>query len=321
MKLIRLLPILCGLAACTPAAPADPLPSWNAGPTKTAILDFVARVTTPGSPDFVPVAERIATFDNDGTLWQEKPIVEAVFLLTQLKGMAEADPSLMQRPAVQAALTRDKEYFHEHGPPALLELFALVYGDRTEEEFTSAARRFLAEAKHPTLDRKFTALTYQPMLELLAYLRANGFQTWISSGGTRDFMRVVTDSAYGIPPEQVIGSAMQLTWKEVDGKWTLWREPKLQTINDQGGKPVNISLALGRPPILAAGNEGGHGDIAMLTYSSQHPGATLQLLVDHDDAEREFAYQEPDSGSLKAAAANGWTVISMKHDWKTVFRP
>lgn len=309
------------LAACTAPAPVDPLPSWNEGPTKQGILDFVAKVTTPGSADFVPEAERIAAFDNDGTLWQERPTVEVVFLLTRLKAMAEADPRLMRDPAVKAALARDKEYFHEAGMPAILELFNLVYGGRSQDEFVAEARAFLAEARDPANGKKFTELTYQPMLELLAFLRAKGFQTWICSGGTREMIRLVSDTLYGIPPERVIGSAVQLTWKEQDGTWILWREPHLLTMNDKEGKPVNLNLALGRAPILAAGNEGGHGDIAMLTYSSQRPGPSLQLIVNHDDAARETAYQEPDSGSLKAAAAGKWTVISMKNDWRTVYRP
>jgi hypothetical protein len=323
MKLLSLLPLLCGLAACTPPAraPTDPLPSWNEGPTKQAILDFVARVTTPGSPDFVPEAERIAAFDNDGTLWQERPTVEVVFLLTRLKAMAEADPAVARDPAVKAALTKDLAYFHEAGPQAILELFGLVYGGVSQEAFIADARAFLAEAKDPATGRKLTALTYRPMRELLDYLRSNGFQTWICSGGTREMMRLVSDSLYGVPPEQVIGTALQLTWKEQDGKWVLWRVPKILTFNDQGAKPVNLSLALGRPPLMAVGNEGGHGDIAMLTYSRSRTGPSFQMLVDHDDAAREHRYAEPDSGSLKAAAANGWTVISMKNDWRTVYRP
>lgn len=309
------------LSACTPRASSDPLPSWNEGSTKAAILAFVERVTTPGSPDFVPESERIAAFDNDGTLWQERPTVEVAFLLTRLKGMAGADPGLARDPAVKAALARDLAYFHEAGPQAILELFGVVYGGVAQDSFIADARAFLATAKDPATGRKLTELTYEPMRELLAYLRSKSFQTWICSGGTREVMRLVSDSLYGIPPEQVIGTALQLTWREQDRKWMLWRDPKVLTFNDQAAKPVNLSLALGRAPLMAVGNEGGHGDIAMLTYSQSRPGPSFQMIVDHDDAAREHLYQEPDSGSLKAAAANGWTVISMKNDWRTVYRP
>ena len=315
------LTLLLALGGCASPDPADPLPSWNEGSTKQAILAFVERVTIPGSPDFVPEAERIAVFDNDGTLWQERPTVEVAFLLTRLKAMAAADPALARDPAVKAALAKDLAYLHEAGPQAILELFGLVYGGVSQDAFIADANAFLASAKDPATGRKLTDLTYQPMRELLDYLRSKGFQTWICSGGTREMMRLISDSLYGIPPEQVIGTALELTWKEQHGKWILWREPKIATFNDQTAKPVNLSLALGRPPIMAVGNEGGHGDIAMLTYSQSRTGPSFQMVVDHDDAAREHLYQEPDSGSLKAAASHGWTVISMKNDWKTVYRP
>jgi phosphoserine phosphatase len=321
-------PILAALlalavSACVPRAKAglaaDVLPSWNEGQAKRAILGFIAAATSPGGADFIQPADRIATFDNDGTLWCEQPIVQVVFVQAQLKVKVARDPSLAARPAVKAALEGDLEYFKEAGEPAVMELLALTSAGSTQEQFDGEVRAFFQVAKHPKLGAPFTALGYRPMLELLAYLRANGFQTFLCSGGGADFMRSVSQSMYGIPPPQVIGSVLEKELVHRDGRAVLWRTPKIATINDKEGKPVNIDIHIGKRPVFAAGNVRSGGDIAMLEYSAGAPRRSLQILVDHDDAVREFAYQEKDGASLAAARKNGWTVVSMKRDWNVIF--
>ncbi|QYO64750.1 haloacid dehalogenase-like hydrolase [Leptolyngbya sp. 7M] len=247
----------------------DPLPSWNDGEVKQSIIEFVTRVTTENSPDFVPIADRIATFDNDGTLWAEQPVVQGMFVLEKLQAMAAADPSLTQRQPFQAALERDVEYFKQAGEAAIMELLTATHTNMTQEQFQQEVQQFFATAIHPTLNLPYTKVTYRPMVELLEYLRANQFQTWICSGGGIDFMRVVSESLYGIPPEQVIGSFVKEEFIEVDGKDVIWRLPEIARINDQAGKPIGIDLHIGKRPVFAAGNERTGGDIAMLTYSQQ----------------------------------------------------
>ena len=313
---------LCVLAVmATVAQAADPLPSWNDGRTKQSIVDFVSKVTKEASPDFVPVAERIATFDNDGTLWAEQPVIQGAFLMYQLNKMAQKDPSIRQRQPFKAAFEHDKEYLKEEGMPAILELFAATHAGMSQEEFDASVKEFFATVKHPTLKRPFQEVAYQPMRELLQYLRANGFKTYICSGGGIDFMRVIATELYGIPPEQVIGSSQKKELQQTEGRWALTRSGKIDSFNDKEVKPVNIDLHIGRKPLLAAGNERSSGDIGMLRYSQSRKGPSLQLLVNHDDASREFAYAEPDNASLNAAKQGGWTVISMKDDWKVVFPP
>lgn len=314
----RLMLLTLVLAAPAWAQP-DALPSWQEGATKQAIIDFVQRVTTEGSPDFVPVAERIAVFDNDGTLWQEKPVAEGMFALERLREKAAADPSLRQRQPYKAALEGDKAYFSRAGERAIAQILALTHAGMSEARFAAEAAAFLRDSRHPTLNAPYPALAYQPMLELLDYLRANGFQTWIASGGSQSFVRVLAGPTYGIPPEQVIGTRPELQPAERDGELALQREPKLATLNDKREKPVNIHIQAGQPPLFAAGNVRSGGDIAMLRYSDQRPGASFQLLINHDDAQRESAYQEPDNASLRAAAERGWHVVSMRRDWRQVF--
>lgn len=311
---------LSGLISPTPVhAIDDPLPSWNDGRVKQSITEFVARVTTANSPDFVPVADRIATFDNDGTLWAEKPVVQGMFVLARLKQMAAADPSLKQKQPFKAVLEGDVAYFKQAGEKAVMELLTATHANMTQAQFEQEVRQFFQTGVHPTLKLPYTQVTYKPMVELLEYLRANGFQTWICSGGGIDFMRVVSQPLYGIPPQQVIGSSGKQEFIQKDGKFVIWRLPEISRINDQAGKPVGINLHIGKRPVFAAGNERSGGDIAMLTYSQGRPGASFQLLINHDDAQREFAYQEPDNASLNAAQANGWQVVSIKNDWKQVF--
>lgn len=307
------------LAALAQASTADPLPSWNEGPVKQALVGFVTRVTTEGSPDFVPEPERIAVFDNDGTLWQEKPAVEGAFLVKRVREMAAKDPSLRRRQPFKAVLEGDVDTLMDGGEKTLMELVAATHADMTQEEFQAEVRQFLKTARHPKLGVPYTQLAYQPMLELLRYLRDHGFQTWISSGGGIDFMRVFSESLYGIPPQQVIGSSLEEKFETRDGQAVLWREPRVDHINDKAGKPVGNDLHVGRSPVFVVGNVRSGGDIAMLKASRLRHGPSFQLLINHDDARREFAYQEKDGASLRAAREGGWTVVSMRDDWKTVF--
>jgi phosphoglycolate phosphatase-like HAD superfamily hydrolase len=297
----------------------DPLPSWNEGAAKRAILTFVARVTTPSSPDFVAPGDRIATFDNDGTLWQEKPLAELAFTLAKLRKMASSDSSLRQVEPYRAALESDTAYLKDAGDRAVLDLLTKTHSGMTEEQFALEVRSFLAAARHPSLGRPYTELVYQPMLELLRYLRANGFTTWICSGGTTAFMRVFSSDVYGIPAQQVIGSDLKREPRTVHDRMVIWRLPGIETIDDKDGKPLNIDRQIGQRPLLAAGNVRSGGDVAHLEFSHSRMGPSLQLLVDHDDADREFAYQEPNGESLAAAVRFGFTIVSMKRDWKIIF--
>ncbi|MFP2930893.1 HAD family hydrolase [Pyxidicoccus sp. 3LG] len=317
-RLLRLL--VLGLCLCPAVAlAADPLPSWNDGPVKRDLIAFVERVTREGSPDFIPPEERIAVFDNDGTLWQEQPVVQGAFVLERLKALAKKDPSLRQRQPYKAALAGDLAYFKDAGEAKVMELFAATHAGMPDAEFQREVSAFFEHARHPKLGVPYTQLAYQPMLELLQYLRAQGFQTWISSGGGIDFMRAVSEQMYGIPPEQVIGSSLEKKFVERGDERVLMREPKADHINDKEGKPVGIDLHVGLRPVFAAGNVRSGGDISMLEYSQGGARPSFQLLINHDDAEREFAYEEKDGASLKAARRSGWHVVSMRQDWRTVF--
>jgi hypothetical protein len=295
------------------------LPSWNEGEVKTAILRFVTGVTTKGGPDFVLPEQRIATFDNDGTLWSEQPVVQGMFVMHKLGLMAKADPSLRTRQPYKAAFEHDKEYLHTEGMPAILELFATTHAGMTQSEFEADVESFFAEAKHPTLGVPLGQTIYQPMIELLDYLRANDFKTYICSGGGIDFMRLVSARLYGIPPEQVIGSSMKKHLKQVEGRWVLSRNPEVGSFNDKETKPVNIDLHTGSRPLIAVGNVRSGGDIGMLRYSQGRQGPSLQLIVNHDDEKREFAYAEEDGASLTAAKSNRWHVVSVQKDWRSIF--
>jgi hypothetical protein len=298
---------------------SDPLPSWKDGKLKTEIVRFVARVTTKGSMDFVPAEQRLATFDQDGTLWSEQPVVQGMFLMYKLELMAAKDPSIRTRQPFKAAFEHDSKYLHDAGMPAILELFAATHAGMRQETFEMEVEEFFAKSKYPKLDVPIGQVVYQPMIELLDFLRANNFKTYICSGGGIDFMRVLSDRLYGIPPEQVIGSSMKKELQLVDGKWVLLRTGELDSFNDKEVKPVNIDIHLGTRPLLAMGNVRSSGDIGMLRYSQGRKGPSLQLLVNHDDEKREFAYAEDDNASLSAAKANGWLVVSIKNDWKQVF--
>jgi hypothetical protein len=301
----------------------EALPSWRDGAIKQRILDFVAAVTTPGSAQFVPPAERIATFDNDGTLWVEQPLyVEGFFVFDRARQMAAQDPALAERDPYKAILANDREAMAQFGEQEIGELMAATHTGMTPEEFERIAAAWFATARHPRFGRLFMELTYQPQLELLAYLRANDFKTFIVSGGGVDFMRALPASVYGIPREQIVGSSAKTRFELRDGRAELIKLPELGSNDDKEGKPININLHIGRRPLLAFGNS--DGDLQMLQYTAAGDGARLMLLVHHDDAEREYAYDRDShvgrlDQALDAARARGWLVVSMRDDWRTIF--
>jgi len=306
------------------ALAADPLPSWKEGPAKKAIVEFVAKVTKAGAPEFVPVDERIATFDNDGTLWSEQPMYfQLFFALDRVKALAPQHPEWKTKEPFASLLKGDVKGALAGGDHAILEIVMATHAGMTTEEFETIVKQWAATAKHPRFHRPFTECVYQPMLELLAYLRANGFKTFIVSGGGIEFMRPWTEKIYGIPPEQVVGSSIETKYEMRHGKPVLVRLPKIDFIDDKAGKPVGINSHIGRRPIAAFGNS--DGDRQMLEWTQAGGGARLMMLVHHDDGQREWAYG-PDSkigtfsdALMAEAGKNGWTVISMKDDWETVF--
>ena len=301
----------------------DPLPSWNNTAPKQAIVTFVEKVTRAGSPDFVPVAERTATFDNDGTLWSEKPLpVQLFFMLDRVKALAPLHPEWQTEEPFASILKGDLTATLAGGDRALLEIVAATHAGMTNEEFEKIVKDWIATAKHPRFKQPFTACVYQPMIELLAYLRANGFKTYIVSGGGIEFMREWAERVYGIPPEQVVGSSIKTTFELRDGKPVLVRLPELNFNDDKGGKPVGILQHIGRWPVMAFGNS--DGDLQMLQYTCGGSGARFCLYVHHTDAVREYAYDRKDGLAkldlgLDEAAAEHWTVVSMKDDWKRIF--
>jgi phosphoserine phosphatase len=315
----------CSEYAVPPAetADSDALPSWNEGASRSAILDFVNRVTDADGPEFVPQPERIAVFDNDGTLWAEQPAYfQLLFAIDRVKAMATDHPEWATTQPFQAVLENDMAALAASGEHGLLELVLATHAGITTDEFEQIVTAWLAEARHPTSGRPFTEMVYQPMLELLDHLRANGFKTFIVSGGGIEFMRPWTEGVYGIPPEQVVGSSIKTVFEMTDEGLVLRRLPEINFIDDKAGKPVGINSHIGRRPIAAFGNS--DGDLQMLQYTAAGDGARLMLYVHHDDAEREWAYDRQshigrlDKG-LDEAAANGWTVVSMKNDWNRIF--
>jgi hypothetical protein len=301
---------------------ADPLPSWNEGSAKKAIVDFVASATKKGSPDFVPAAERIAVFDNDGTLWAEKPMpFQAFFTLDRVKALAPQHPEWQTQEPFASLLKGDPKAALAGGERAVGQLLMATHAGMTTDEFEKIVVDWIATAKHPKTGRLFTEMVYQPMLELLAFLRANGFRTYIVSGGGIEFMRPWTERVYGIPPEQVIGSSVKLKFEMRDGKPVLVRLPEVNFVDDGPGKPVGIQMQIGRRPIAAFGNS--DGDLQMLQWTAAGPGPRLCLYVHHTDAEREWAYDRAPVGGfekgLDEAKARGWTMVDMKADWKRVF--
>lgn len=303
---------------------ADPLPSWNDGPAKQSIINFVTKVTKAGSPDFVPAPERIATFDNDGTLWSEQPMYfQLLFAVDRVKALAPQHPEWQTQEPFASLLKGDMKGVMAGGEKALLELVMATHAGMTTEEFDKTVKDWLATARHPKTGKRYTEMVYQPMLEVLTYLRANGFKTFIVSGGGIEFMRPWTEKVYGVPPEQVVGSSIKTQWETRSGKPALVRLPEINFIDDKTGKPVGINSHIGRRPIAAFGNS--DGDRQMLEWTQAGDGARLMVLVHHDDAKREWAYGPESkigtfSDALMAEAnQQGWTVVSMKNDWKKIY--
>ena len=323
--------VLLALAGCAapgpvaepPEANLDPLPSWNDGAAKTAIVDFVARVTDPAGPDFVPEPERIATFDNDGCLWSEQPAYfQLLFIVDRVKALAPDHPEWTSTQPFQAVLEGDLKTLAASGERGLMELAMATHAGMTTAEFETIVTDWIATARHPTTGRPYTGMVFQPMLELLDYLRANGFKTFIVSGGGIEFMRPWTEAVYGIPPEQVVGSSIKTSYEVRDGVPVLVRKPEIEFIDDKAGKPVGINSHIGRRPIAAFGNS--DGDFQMLEWTTAGDGARLGVLIHHTDADREWAYDRDshvgrlDRG-LDEAADRGWVVVDMKQDWSTIY--
>jgi phosphoserine phosphatase len=307
------------------AVRAEVLPSWNDGPAKQAITTFVTDVTNVSGPDFVPPAQRIAVFDNDGALWVEQPMyTQLAFVLDRVKVLAPDHPEWKDQQPFKAALEGDMKALGEAGNEGLMQLLMATHAGMTSDEFEMIAADWIGAARHPRFERPYTELVYQPMLELLEYLRANHFKTFIVSGGGVDFLRPWTQRVYGIPPEQVVGSQIEQRFELRDGKPVLVREPKIAFIDDKGGKPVGIQRHIGRRPILAFGNS--DGDLQMLQWTTGGPGRRLGLLLHHTDGEREYAYdRESHFGkldqALDLAPGSGWVVVSMKDAWSQIFPP
>jgi hypothetical protein len=301
----------------------DPLPSWNDTPSKKSITTFVERVSKQGSPDFVPEAERIATFDNDGTLWAEQPMYfQLLFALYRVKLLAPQHPEWASTEPFASLLRGDLKGALAGGEPALMKIVVETHSGMDSVEFNQIVLDWIAVAKHPVTGRLFTEMVYQPMLELTAYLRANAFKTFIVSGGGIDFMRPWADKVYGIPPEQIVGSSGTTRFELRDTKPILMRLPQIDFINDGPGKPVGINAHIGRRPIAAFGNS--DGDLQMLEWAKGGSGVRFALIVHHTDAEREWAYDRVSSvgkldKALDVAQAEGWTIVDMKNDWKTIF--
>ena len=305
------------------AQDAGPLPSWNDTGPKAAILEFVDSVTRQGSADFVPEAERIAVFDNDGTLWVEQPMyTQLLFALDRLKQEAPSHPEWATTQPFKAALEGDMKALADSGQKGLLEIIMATHAGMTVAEFEDIVTKWLSEARDQRFERPYTELVYQPMLELLAYLRANGFRTFIVSGGGIEFMRPWTEEIYGVPAEQVVGSSIKTKFEMRDGAPVLFRLPEMNFVDDGPGKPVGINEHIGIRPIAAFGNS--DGDLEMLQWATMGPGSRFGLIVHHTDAEREYAYDRKSEvgrldKALDAAAINKWTVVDMKADWKTIF--
>lgn len=321
MKRFLPLPAIGLLVAAAYAA--EPLPSWNDTASKRAIVDFVEQVTSTASPKFVPVGERIAVFDNDGTLWCEQPIyVQAIFTFDRVRQLAAQHPEWSQKQPFAAVLKKDIKAVLDGGDRALLELIMATHADLSTDEFERIVSDWIATARHPTTGRLYTDMVFQPMLELLAFLRASGFKTFIVSGGGVEFMRPWAERVYGIPPEQILGSSIKTKYEVRDGRPTIIRLPEVDFVDDKDGKPVAIQRQIGRRPLMAFGNS--DGDLQMLQWTASGTGPRLCLLVHHTDAEREYQYDRQSpvgrlDKALDAAVQQGWPIVDMRRDWKRVF--
>jgi phosphoglycolate phosphatase-like HAD superfamily hydrolase len=313
------------LSSLVAAQANDPLPSWNEGKTKQSIVAFVQKATTPGTPDFIPPNERIATFDNDGTLWAEKPMyTQAAFAFDRVKELAPQHPEWTTQEPYASLLKGDLKTALAGGQKAMLEIIMATHAGMTTTEFASIVKQWIATARHPQTGRLYTEMVYQPMLELLAYMRANGFKTFIVSGGGIEFMRPWTEAVYGIPPDQIVGSSIKIKFEMRPDGPALIRLPEIDFIDDKEGKPVGINAHIGMRPVAAFGNS--DGDLQMLQWATAGKGARFGLLVHHTDAEREWAYDRQSSTgqldkALDDAAKSGWTVVDMKNDWKVIYPP
>jgi len=317
MRSVLILPLLAAVVA------ADPLPSWNNTGSKRAVVDFIDTVTTARSPGYVSPAERIAVFDNDGTLWAEQPLYfQAIYIIDRIKELAGDHPEWRDEEPFASVLKGDTKKALEGGEHALIEMAMATHAGLTDEEFADSVRAWLESARHPKTGRPYHEMVYQPMLELLAYLRANGFKTFIVSGGGIDFMRVFTEEVYGIPPEQVIGSSIKAKYELRDGKPVIVKIPEMNFIDDKADKPVGIHQHIGRRPLAAFGNS--DGDFQMIEWTTAGEGARFGLIVHHDDAGREWAYDREShigrlNRGLDEGPKRGWTIVSMKDDWSRVF--
>jgi phosphoserine phosphatase len=312
------------LALCLVTSPGDdPLPSWNDGPAKQAITAFVERVTGEASPERVPASERIAVFDNDGTLWSEQPLYfQFLFVVDRVKALAPRHPEWKEQEPFKSLLAGDVKGALAGGEHAVVELMAATHAGMTTEEFEKIVLDWIGSAQHPRFKRLYTECVFQPMLELLAYLRANGFKTFIVSGGGVEFMRPWAERVYGIPPEQVVGSRGKLKLEVRDGKPVLVKLPEVDLVDDKAGKPVGIQQQIGRRPLMAFGNS--DGDLEMLQWTAAGPGPRFALIVHHTDGEREWAYDRPSSigqldRALDEARAKGWTLVDMQKEWKRIY--
>jgi len=313
------------IAATSKALADDPLPSWNNTAPKKAIVAFVEKVTKEGSPDFVPPGERIAAFDNDGTLWAEQPIYfQVFFMMDRVKALLPQHPEWNREEPFASLLKGDMKAVSAMPEKEIVKLMAATHAGMTTDEFSQIVTHWITTARHPKTGRPFNEMIYQPMVELLGYLRANGFKTFVVSGGGVEFMRPWVEKAYGIPPEQVVGSSAKLSFELRDGKPVIVKLPELDFVNDKAGKPVGIQKFIGRRPIATFGNS--DGDQQMLEWAAAGSGARFALIVHHDDAEREWAYDRKSNvgkldKALDEANAKGWTIVSMKDDWATIFPP
>jgi hypothetical protein len=325
LAVMSVLPKMVSTAGAQPVAAGDPLPSWNDGAAKQSIVNFVTASTRDGSPDFVPLAQRIAVFDNDGTLWSEHPMyVQMTFALDRVKALAPMHPEWKDKQPFKAALEGDMKTLAGSGEHGMVELLLAAHAGMTSEEFSKIVTDWLATARHPRFKRPYTELVYQPMLEVLAFMRANGFKTFIVSGGGIEFMRPWSERVYGVPPEQVVGSSIKTKFEMRDGQPRLFRLPQVNFVDDGPGKPVGINEFIGRRPIAAFGNS--DGDLQILQWTTMSGGVRLGVIVHHTDAEREYAYDRDTSfgrldKALDAAVLNKWTVADMKKDWKVIFPP
>jgi len=313
---------LFGLGVLCPSR-ADMLPSWSDSPAKRAILGFVEKATDPTGPQFIPAGARVATFDNDGTLWSEQPLpFEFFFAIDQVKALAPQHPEWKTQQPFKAVLENDMKTLAASGKKGILQILMASHAGMTTEEFKKSVKEWIVTARHPRFNRPYTDLVFQPMLEVLAYFRVNGFKIYIVSGGGVEFMRAWTNRVYGIPPEQVVGSSIQTKFEIRDGKPVLIRLPKIDFLDDKAGKPVGINRFIGRRPVAAFGNS--DGDLQMLQWTAASDGARLMGLIHHTDAEREWAYGRHSkigglNKALDEAQEKGWTVVDMKKDWKVVY--